>query len=299
MLAGMLPCACRPATPLAPRKTDAYLYADTRRLVEFVESAAALIERRGAAAFGEFDRPGSRWRTFPTYLFVYDTSGTCLWHGSNRDLIGRNLISFRDGLGKPVVQFFTEIGRRPARDASDWVFYLFAEQNEFLPQWKGAYVRKAVTPDGRVCLVGSGSSRTKVEKVFVRDQVDAAAELLRAHGREAAFHELKDPSSRFHFLGTFVFVLDARGRSLVDPAYPTLQGRDMTGFRDAVGRPIVQELLRRLETTDRTWLQFLWPKPGEMLHSRKLMYVRKVEVGGETLLVGSDLYLATPIWMRS
>ena len=28
------------------------------------------------------------------------------------------------------------------------------------------------------------------------------------------------------------------------------------------------------------------------------MYARKVEVGGETLLVGSDFNLATPIWMR-
>jgi hypothetical protein len=28
------------------------------------------------------------------------------------------------------------------------------------------------------------------------------------------------------------------------------------------------------------------------------MYARKVRVGDETLLVGSDFYLATPIWMR-
>ena len=72
----------------------------------------------------------------------------------------------------------------------------------------------------------------------------------------------------------------------------------MMGFRDAIGRPIVQELLQKLETADVAWLQFLWPKPGEMLPSRKLMYMRKVDVGGETLFVGSDFYLATPIWMR-
>ena len=34
------------------------------------------------------------------------------------------------------------------------------------------------------------------------------------------------------------------------------------------------------------------------LTSRKLIYVRKVAVDGETLVVGSDFFLATPIWMK-
>ena len=72
----------------------------------------------------------------------------------------------------------------------------------------------------------------------------------------------------------------------------------MTGLRDATGRPIVQELLQKLKTADTAWVQFLWPRPGEMLSARKLMYMRKVQLGRETLLVGSDFYLATPIWMR-
>lgn len=298
VLAGLLAFGCGAPAPSSPPKTDAYLYEDTRRLVEFVESAAALVEQRGTAAFQEFDPADSRWRTSPTYLFIYDGGGTCLWHGRNRNLVGRNLLSFRDALGKPVVEFFVEVGRRPEPDASDWIFYLFEERTDFLPQWKSSYVRKAVAPDGKVYLVGSGSSRIKMEKVFVRDHVDAAARLLRERGRDAAFRDLKAPGSRFYFLGTFVFVLDGRGRSLVDPVYPTMEGRDMLGFRDAIGRLVVQELLHKLETADVAWLQFLWPKPGEMLPSRKLIYVRKVNVGGETLFVGSDFYLATPIWMR-
>ena len=79
-------------------------------------------------------------------------------------------------------------------------------------------------------------------------------------------------------------MLDARGRSLVDPAYPTLEGRDMAGFRDAVGRPVVRELLEKLRT-ESAWVQYLWHKPGEMMPTRKLMYMRRVQAGGETLLV--------------
>jgi signal transduction histidine kinase len=274
------------------------LYEDTKRLVNFVESAAALIEQRGTGAFQEFDRSDSRWRTSSTYLFVYDLGGTCVWHGMNPELVGRDLIALHDALGKPVIQEITDIGRRPEQDASDWVFYLWEERTELLPSWKSSYVRKAVAPDGKVYLVGSGSNRLKVEKVFVRERVDNAARLLQERGREAAFHDFKDPSSPFYFLGTFVFVLDQQGHSLVDPAYPTLQGRDMSNFRDAIGRPAIRDLLQKLESSDQAWVQFLWPKPGERLPSRKLMYARRVRVGNEMLLVGSDFYLATPVWMR-
>lgn len=266
--------------------------------MEFVDGAAALVEQRGTGAFAELGRDGSRGRTSPTYLFVYDRGGTCVFHGLNPGLVGRNLLALRDALGKPVVEEIVEIADRPERDASRWIFYLWEEQTELQPSWKASYVRKVGAPDGKVYLVGSGSSSLKVEKVFVQGEVDAAAELLRGKGRTAAFRELQAPESRFHFLGSFVYVLDVRGRSLVDPAYPTIEGRDMSGFRDAVGRPVVREMLQKLAKDDTAWVQYLWHKPGEMLPTRKLMYMRKVEVGGEVLLVGSDFYLATPIWMK-
>ena len=290
---------CSKYNPREAAKTDPYLYEDTRQLVTFVESAASLIEQRGAeAAFREFDRPGSRWRTSPTYLFVYDAEGKNVWHGMNRELVGQNLISLRDPLGKPVVQSIVDVGRRPEANASDWIFYLWEERPDFHPDWKSSYIRKAVAPDGKVYLVGSGSSQIKVEKIFAQRRVDAAATLLQQEGTEAGFRELMDPASQFNYLGTFVFVLDDQGRALVDPSYPTLRGRDMASFRDAVGRPVVQELLQKLNSSDTAWVQFLWPKPGERLPSRKLVYARKVQVGGQTMIVGSDFFLATPIWMK-
>jgi signal transduction histidine kinase len=294
----LLSAGCGKRSP-AETATDPYLYEDTRQLVELVESAADLIEQRGPeAAFREFDRPDSRWRNSSTYLFVYDANGTCVWHGLDPELVGRNLISLRDPLGKPVVQSIVDVAGRPEPDASDWMFYLWEERNDFHPDWKSSYIRKVVAPDKKVYLVGSGSHRIKVEKVFAERQVDAAARVIQQKGTEAAFHELVDPASQFNYLGSFVFVLDDRGRALVDPSYPTLQGRDMSNFRDAVGRLVVQELLQKLQTSDTAWLQFLWPKPGERLPSRKLIYARKVNVNGQTLIVGSDFYLLTPIWMK-
>ena len=299
LCACLLTAACGMSQPSAPNKADAYLYEDTRRLVESVESAADLVAQRGAtAAFAEFGSPRSRWQRTSIRLFVYDVGGTCVWHDANRHLVGRNLLAFRDALGKPVVELITGIARRPERAAAEWIFYLWEDGSEFLPKWQSAYVRKAVTPDGTVYLVGTSSSLLKIEKAFVQEQVDAAARLVVLQGRETAFRELRSPGSRFYFLETFVFVLDGKGRSLVDPGFPTIGGRDMSDFRDAAGRPVLQEALEKLETADSAWTLFLWPKPGKTVPSRKLLYVRKVQVGGETLLIGSDFFPATPLWMR-
>ena len=77
-----------------------------------------------------------------------------------------------------------------------------------------------------------------------------------------------------------------------------MTGRDLSDFKDAVGFPAIRELLKKLTQADEAWVQYLWPKPGSATASRKLIHARKVSVGGETLVVGSDFFLATPIWMK-
>ena len=287
-----------PAAGQGPGKTGQYLYEDTKRLVTLVEDAAALMEKKGTAAFPEFGVKGSRWLNEKYYLFVYDISGTCLFHPMNPELVGKNLLQLRDMNGKPIVRTITDIGRRPERDASDWMFYLWEEGTQFLPRWKSAYVRKVIAPDGKIYLVGSGSYDMKIEKAFVKARVGLAVELIKSKGKEAAFRALKDPSTPFHFLDNYIFVMDGAGLALVDPAYPTLAGRDLTNFRDFIGRYFVRDMIRKLKTSDEAWVLYLMPKPGQSVPSRKLAYVRKVNIGNETLIVGTDFFLATPVWMR-
>ncbi|HEX9022817.1 MAG TPA: cache domain-containing protein [Geobacteraceae bacterium] len=295
MFSLLLPAAAHAANA---EKTRPYLYEDTKYLVELVEDAATLMERKGQGAFREFGVKGSRWLNRKYYLFIYDVYGKCVFHPVNPELVGRNLIDLRDMNGEPVLRYITDIGRRSQRDASGWVFYLWEEGTQFLPRWKSAYIRKVVAPDGLVYMVGSGSYNLKIEKSFVRERVDLAVELIRSKGKSAAFDELKNPGSQFHFLDNYVFVMGMDGRALVDPAYPTLAGRDLSNFRDYIGRYVVKEMIRKLEKSDEAWVQYLWPRPGSSLPSRKLAYVRKTKVGNETLIVGSDFFLATPVWMR-
>lgn len=287
---------------LAPRyderKLGRYLYEDTRELVMLVEDAGALVERLGTGAFEAFSKPGTRWFDGATYLFVYDPDGNCVFHPVTPELVGKNRMGLRDIDGRPMIAQITDVARRPERDAAGWVFYYWADRTQLTPTWKSSYIRKAVAPDGRVYCVGSGRSDMKVEKALVQERVDRAAALLAKKGKLAVLPELLDRAGPFQFLDTFTFVVDGHGISIVDPAFPTLEPRDITGFQDALGHYVVKEVLAKLEDADSAWVQYMRPKPGTILPSRKLVYVRKVVVAGETLVVGTDFFLATPVWMR-
>ncbi len=282
----------------ATDKLSAYAYEDTRRLVALVEQAATLMEQKGEDALREFGQKGSRWFTDPYYLFIYQLDGTCVFHPVQAEWVGKNMSELRDMNGKPMVHFVTEIGEEPQKDASGWVFYLWPDKTQLIPQWKSAYVRKVVTPSGKTYVIGSGVYNIKIEKAFVEQCVRMACELLETKGTEAAFREFRDPASRFVFLDTFIFVLDMLGHTIVDPAFPTRAGRDLSQFEDAVGQRPMQQMLDKMQRSDEAWVQYLWPKPGSSLPSRKLVYVRKARVGDRTFVVGSDFFLATPIWMK-
>lgn len=283
---------------IAKDRLSLYTYKDTRRLVSLVEDAATLMEREGENAFKRFGQKDSRWLNEDYYLFVYALDGTCIFHPITPELIGKNVMALRDMNGKPIIRQITDVGRKVESDASGWVFYLWQDRTQLTPSWKSAYVRKVTAPNGQTYVIGSGSYNIKVEKPFVEERVRMAADLLAAAGKDEAFKQFQDPASPFVFLDSFIFVLNERGQTLVDPAFPTMAGRDLSEFQDAVGFYAIREVLKKLVQANEAWVQYLWPKPGSSVTSRKLVYVRKVAAGGETLVVGSDFFLATPIWMK-
>jgi signal transduction histidine kinase len=297
-LVAALNVTCSIAAAAPSDKLSRYTYEDTKRLVAFVEDAASLIEHEGAAAFPKFAQKGSRWFNEEHYLFIYTADGTNVFHPFQRAFVGKNLIALRDMNGKPMVRLIADIGKRSEPDASGWVFYLWEDGTELAPQWKSSYVRKAIAPNGKTYLVGSGLFNMKTEKAWVQDRVDLAAQVLKAQGPARAFKQFSARSTPFVFLDTYIFVLDMHGTTIVDPAYPTMAGRNLSGFKDATGMYVIQIVLNKLQNADTAWVQYLWPKPGESLPSRKLMYARKVNVHGKTFVVGSDFFLPTPIWMR-
>ena len=277
---------------------DLYEYSDTRALVRLVEDAAELLQTRGEDAFAEFAVPNSRWFHGSTYLFVYTENGDCLFNSGQPALVGRNISNYRDVDGRPVMQEIMNIAARPDTNAADWVIFLFQDGNVLSPVWKTAYVVKATLPDGRVVAVGSGRPNIKMERRFVTNRVDEAANLLLTKGRDAAFHASLDASSRFHFLGSYVFILDNKGHTMVDPSFPNMPGRDLSGMTDAIGRHYIRELLTKIAKNDTASILFFWRPNANDIPQRKAIYARKVRLDGTDYIVGAEYLLPTPLWMK-
>ncbi|MEC4679172.1 MAG: cache domain-containing protein [Nitrospirota bacterium] len=289
-------CADQPVkTAWAAQLT--YDYKRTNKVVTLVEDASALIEKKGEEVFPAFRKHGSKWYQGDSYLFIYDLKGVNVVHPVQSELEGKNLISFKDINGKPVIKMIIDTVTK-TREHRGWVHYMWIRPEEIFPLWKSAYVRKVISPSGNQYAIGSGIYNLKIEKEFIVEMVDSAVELLKKEGK-AAFDQFRNKASPFDFMDSYIFVIDEKGMAVVDPGFPSLEQRNLLNNKDAAGRYIVREMIHKLERSgDTTWISYMWPKPGKVKPSKKLAYIRKVKLSKETFIVGAGYSPARPIWMR-
>ena len=148
---------------------------------------------------------------------------------------------------------------------------------------------KATGPDGTEVMVSSGRYQMKVEPFFIVEQVEDAIELIRSEGEEVAFARFRDPTSGFLFYSAYVFVLDEDGVLLVNTGSPEHENQNQTDLVDIDGRLFVQEMLR-VPVDGSAWIHYKWPRPGDTRPSAKSSFVRRIDLDGRPLVVGSGVY---------
>lgn len=273
-----------------------YQFRETIELINYVELAAEHFSENGKKAFLDFKKKDSKWLSGNRYLFLYDLEGVCVFHPVNPELQGKNLINLEDLNKKPVIQYIVDIASKP-KAPKGWVHYLWAENGEIFPSWKSAYIMRVVGPDGRPYAIGSGTYDIRIEKKFMIEIVDSAAMLIAAKG-EAAFNNLMDKKSIFYFSDIYVFVITTKGEAIIDPAFPGLKGRDLINFQDITGKFVVQEMIEKLKKSNKTFIAYLWPRPGQTKGSKKIIYARKATYDGKTVIVGSGIFQVNPVWNK-
>lgn len=147
LLAGLF-CAASPAIP----QSSPPMSETARKTEALVDKAAALIDRKGKAAFAEFGVKGSEWFHGDTYLFVYDLNANVLLNPAFPAREGTNVHGQKDTNGKP---FHDAMIQTAKATGSGWVDYMFLRPGQSQPSHKWTYV-KAVKIDGVPGLVGSG-----------------------------------------------------------------------------------------------------------------------------------------------
>lgn len=256
-------------------------------LMALVREAATIFTKEGEKAYPLFRQKGSRWFRDEIYFFVFTMDGIRTFHAVEPETENRNDMELRDIHGRPIVKMMTEVAKSPQGEG--WIHYMYPEPGEIFPAWKSSYVKKVVFPSGKEYVLGCGIYNMKMDKPFIEDLVNRAAMLIAERGKEA-FPIFRDKTGPFFFMDTYVFVQRTDGTELVNPAQPNLEGRNIMGIKDINGREFVKDEIGAAMTEGSSWLDINWYKPGQNIPARKQTFVRKVDYGGQTFIVGSGFY---------
>jgi signal transduction histidine kinase len=267
-----------------------YEYKETRGLVALVSDAATLVGDKGEAAFEEFRSPGSRWRQGESYIFVLDLQGNVLVH-PDPSMEGQNEIDLKDVNGKPIIRGLLETVTTSPDKTDGWYHYQWPVPNGLLPRWKSSYAKLVKAPSGRSYVVASGMYSDRMEKPFVVDMVEGAVDELEKKG-EAAFQMFRDQTGPFLAKDAYIFVVRTDGTMLVNPAFPSLEGKNLLAVKDTQGRALIRDMIKVAQTSGSGWVDYMWPKPGESVSTQKSTYVSTAQLGDETVIVGCGVYLA-------
>ena len=89
---------------------------------------------------------------------------------------------------------------------------------------------------------------------------------------------------------TYLFAYDLKGNVLLNPAFPQREGTNISGQKDATGKPIQDEILEVAATKGSGLVDYMFPKPGQTQPSQEWSYVKAVKSDGVSGLVASGFY---------
>ena len=111
-----------------------------------VDQAIEHVKKVGPEkAFKDFTVDKATWTRKDLYVMVYDSKGTCVGHGANEKLIGKNLIALQDPNGKLLIKELTDTAMQKG---SGWVDYEWPHPLTKKIESKSTYVRKMTNYEG-------------------------------------------------------------------------------------------------------------------------------------------------------
>ncbi|RLA68752.1 MAG: hypothetical protein DRG24_09685 [Epsilonproteobacteria bacterium] len=269
------------------RDTKAQQYKAAIEVKDFVKRGAELIAAKGESSFDDLREKGSEWFDGERYLFVWDMNGLRYVYPPDRKREGEYVRALKDVDDKPIGELLIEIAA--SKEGKGWMHYRWPKPGQDTPSWKSTYVMRVQSPLGKAFIVGSGAYDMPIQKSFVVNVVDSAVNLLEREGPKG-FNTLKDKRSQYLYQDTYVFVIADNGVELVNAAFPKLEGRNVIEYKDADGNYFVKEFIDVAKKRGHGWVDYPWPKPGDVVRSHKSTYVQKAIVDGKMVVVCAGLY---------
>jgi signal transduction histidine kinase len=271
----------------APKAVATEKKISASQLMALVRDAAKIFEQKGEEAFPEFRQKGSKWFRDDTYFFAWSMDGIRIFHAANPAGEGENMSGIKDVIGRPWGKMF--LGTVNSSQSEGWVHYMYPEPGDIFPTWKSSFLKRVSFPSGKDYLVGCGIYNMQMDKAFIEDVVNRACDLISSKGRKA-FDELRDKKSSFNFMDIYVFVDDPQGMELVNAAQPSLEGKNLMNVKDVYGKFLIRDYIQAAIEKGNAWVDYYWYKPGQNTVAHKYTYVRKVNFGKDTYIVGAGFY---------
>lgn len=259
-----------------------------RNAIDMVNRAVALIAADGRDAIDVMQQGGDQWVDKDGYIFVHAMDGTLVCNPAYPELVGKNMLAFRDVAGKPMAKFALDEAAEPGDGG--WIHYLWPRPGTDEPGWKSAFIRQVRGADGKVYAVGCGYYNLPMQDCFAVHHVDEAVALIEKEG-EKVFPYLGSRIGPFVWGTSYVFVTEVNGIARVHPGQPQMIGTNIGKAKDVNGKAFAQEIASVPYGNPGRWIEYLWPKPGELRPSTKRTYARKARFNGKEYVVGCGLYI--------
>ncbi len=277
------------------RASLVYTLEDAER---FVRCAEHYLHANGLRALHDF-RLDPRWRSGPTYLFLYDREAlVAVMNVANPHLEG----TYRgDSVDSTGFRYVEEFAHNVRLFGDGITYYEFRNPVTEAVEPKSAYVRN-VRIDGFDYFLGAGvytPVRPECRNMPYAYQVDTkpelelyvrcAADLIETRGAEAFDLFLHHRT----WIGgaTYIFVNDAECLSLFNPQEYRQEEEDRCNLSDSQGTLLNQNIWR-IATSDagEGYTSYIWRNPASGKEEPKTAFVMGVELDGEIIAVGAGLY---------
>jgi signal transduction histidine kinase len=83
---------------------------------------------------------------------------------------------------------------------------------------------------------------------------------------------------------------DENGVELVNPAHPSLEGKNLINERDLKGRLVVKDYIDAARRKGHAWVEYYWYRPGNNEQAVKHTYVREVRLDKARYVVGAGYF---------
>jgi cytochrome c len=123
----------------------------------------------------------------------------------------------------------------------------------------------------------------------IKALVNKAVALVGKNGKDA-LPEFKKKGSEWFKGDVYVFVNDMKGTTLVNAAFPELEGKNNLELKDANGKAITREFIDVFKTKNSGWVDYMWPRPGATKPTKKFTFIKKAKLGKDTVYVGAGFY---------